>query len=543
MAVAVKPPQEVVTKKRPVPRLPLVSLAGMIYLIAGLAIVFGLLPSLWYSFWPPPPDKPPSLGSQVLLGMVGLVVIVALAVVGVKLLGPNPPAGARAGIFVALVLLLVIAFVTKWLAATLEGWIYDNEWFGAAGRTVGSVISGVIGALLLLWVVRSFFKPGFGRFLENFEAQGWFSARAYKPLQGLRVRRATILGIILLGGAGVYTLVVRNTLTPEPWVINVPFTGTATITPENMGDLDKLPVELNLEVEDPGNTPLEQGQSLSGEEFRRHLERFGDSFTVKLKEDTPEARAKYWAILAEHKETEARTRRQLAEEGWARTSWWQAFGGPPAVWVAEEERKQAEQQATEAAKALAQMSLQVDRYALRDQINSKLDPAAYAVVDPTNSTDIEGFERNTVVRDSEFDAKKAEIEEEGVIKFEKREVVPVEAPVSYQSVPLLPNKQLMVPLLLLALTIWFAWRLVNMPTFADFLIATEAEMNKVSWSSRRRLFQDTIVVLVTVVLMAGYLFVMDVAWQQLLSMRIVDVIRVEDEQDSIKKGADDRPLW
>ena len=32
----------------------------------------------------------------------------------------------------------------------------------------------------------------------------------------------------------------------------------------------------------------------------------------------------------------------------------------------------------------------------------------------------------------------------------------------------------------------------------DFLIATEAEMNKVSWTTRKRLVKDTIVVLVTV---------------------------------------------
>ena len=33
----------------------------------------------------------------------------------------------------------------------------------------------------------------------------------------------------------------------------------------------------------------------------------------------------------------------------------------------------------------------------------------------------------------------------------------------------------------LAVGLWFSFRLVNMPPFADFLIAVEAEMNKVSW--------------------------------------------------------------
>ena len=52
--------------------------------------------------------------------------------------------------------------------------------------------------------------------------------------------------------------------------------------------------------------------------------------------------------------------------------------------------------------------------------------------------------------------------------------------------------------------LWRAWRgMVNFPAFADFLIATEAEMNKVSWTTRKRLVQDTIVVLTTVVLMTA----------------------------------------
>src|SRR5262249_44237786 len=46
-----------------------------------------------------------------------------------------------------------------------------------------------------------------------------------------------------------------------------------------------------------------------------------------------------------------------------------------------------------------------------------------------------------------------------------------------------------------AATIWLAYRLVNFPKFADFLIATEAEMSKVTWMTKRRLIQDTIVVL------------------------------------------------
>ena len=43
---------------------------------------------------------------------------------------------------------------------------------------------------------------------------------------------------------------------------------------------------------------------------------------------------------------------------------------------------------------------------------------------------------------------------------------------------------------LASLGLWVAFRLVNMPAFADFLIAVEAEMNKVSWPTRGELFRS-----------------------------------------------------
>jgi preprotein translocase SecE subunit len=84
---------------------------------------------------------------------------------------------------------------------------------------------------------------------------------------------------------------------------------------------------------------------------------------------------------------------------------------------------------------------------------------------------------------------------------------------------------LTIPLLFLVFSGWFAWRLVNWPAFADFLIATEAEMNKVSWTTRKRLYTDTIVVLVTVVLMTVFLFLVDILWIKILTNPIVDVLK------------------
>src|ERR1043166_2366629 len=58
-------------------------------------------------------------------------------------------------------------------------------------------------------------------------------------------------------------------------------------------------------------------------------------------------------------------------------------------------------------------------------------------------------------------------------------------------IPLMFKVHLLMPIVLGVLLMWVAWRVVNIPAFADFLIATEAEMNKVSWTTRKRLGQDT----------------------------------------------------
>jgi preprotein translocase subunit SecE len=80
-----------------------------------------------------------------------------------------------------------------------------------------------------------------------------------------------------------------------------------------------------------------------------------------------------------------------------------------------------------------------------------------------------------------------------------------------------------LPALLLALGLWISFRLVNLPSFADFLIATEAEMNKVSWPTWMALRRATAVVLVTMVLLTSFLFVCDLFWQ--LSLRWLQILQ------------------
>ena len=73
-----------------------------------------------------------------------------------------------------------------------------------------------------------------------------------------------------------------------------------------------------------------------------------------------------------------------------------------------------------------------------------------------------------------------------------------------------------VPIGIGALFAWAIFRIYNWPRFADFLIATEAEMVKVSWSTRTELQRATIVVLVTLFSMSGFLLAVDFAWEWIL---------------------------
>jgi preprotein translocase subunit SecE len=71
--------------------------------------------------------------------------------------------------------------------------------------------------------------------------------------------------------------------------------------------------------------------------------------------------------------------------------------------------------------------------------------------------------------------------------------------------------QYLVPLALLLAGLWASFRIVNMPSFADFLISVEGEMNKVSWPSRGELFRASIVVMLVIFFLAALLFVYDLA--------------------------------
>ena len=85
-----------------------------------------------------------------------------------------------------------------------------------------------------------------------------------------------------------------------------------------------------------------------------------------------------------------------------------------------------------------------------------------------------------------------------------------------------PALALAIPGALLVAGVWAAYRLVNVPVFADFLIAVEAEMNKVSWPTRIELIRSSAVVLITIFLLAAVLFGFDAFW----SWFFRDIVRI-----------------
>jgi preprotein translocase subunit SecE len=80
-----------------------------------------------------------------------------------------------------------------------------------------------------------------------------------------------------------------------------------------------------------------------------------------------------------------------------------------------------------------------------------------------------------------------------------------------------------IPLLVAGVGAWAAFRAVNWPKFADFLIAVEAEMNKVSWPSKGELIRSSGVVIFVIFALAAVLFAYDFIWS--LFFKFIEVTR------------------
>ena len=285
------------------PGLVFASLAGAVYLLAALAVMLYGVPAMWDQFLAPVFGSNQLLQGFTRTGLM-IAVFVGLVKFGLSLAGASPVKGLRGGIFLILMAVLVVAVVVRWAGLAAPG---------GTGMVLALIFGGGVAFLMVKLVTGQRGE----RWMVALEEQGWFHATAYKRVLGRLVRRLTILGILIVGGTGVYSLVYQGTL-PENWDVAVPFVPTAD----------------------------------------------GNPYVFRL----------------------------------------------------------------------------------------------------------------------------------------------------------LPDAKFTVPILLLALTIWVAYRAVNVPAFAEFLIATEAEMNKVSWTSRDDLYRATTVVLVTVLLMSVYLFAVDWLWSVVLQI-------------------------
>jgi preprotein translocase SecE subunit len=81
----------------------------------------------------------------------------------------------------------------------------------------------------------------------------------------------------------------------------------------------------------------------------------------------------------------------------------------------------------------------------------------------------------------------------------------------------------MVPAgLFVALGFLIFW-LVNKSTIADFMIAAESEMKKVSWSSRKEITVSTLIVIMLVIFLAVFLGVTDLSFQMFFDKLLYNI--------------------
>lgn len=404
------------TASEKIPRSPSVQLAGesfagALFVLVSLWLVFGGLPTLWGEIFPP------TLVNEFLAGalliLASLVALLILFFVGMRLEKGREVRGLRPGIALAAVML----FVISWIALAFGNWMATRDL--GIGIEVGITIALALG--LLFGAFKLFVSVGFYNFLIALDEQGWFHSAGFKPNQGFKVRRATMIGVLTLGLCGIISLVNQGTLGStrlgaNDWYWTIPFTGSATLG----FDVENSAAGAKVVVVRPDENATKDVQ-------------VGDLIEH---------------IKAGEKERPVRTVENVEE------------------------------------------FLQT----------TKTQPVTLTVRREGQSTTVSG------------------------------RVVAM-----HRVLPLLYRINVTVPLFLSVVLIWFAWRVVNWPVFADFLIATEAEMNKVSWTTRKRLFQDTIVVLVTVFILTTFLFAIDILWIKLLGNPLIRVLQVDVRAEQMKQ--------
>jgi preprotein translocase SecE subunit len=522
MAVAVK--NREATSAQAFDRLAVNIVAGVLYVLVSLALLFPVADFVWWDIVGPALQFSrgdagwwfPLIGIDTLLA-IGLIAA------GKRLLDARPIKGLRAGIVLGVVSIFLIVLLTDWVGGQLADLLFAK----GMNRTLGIGLTAGFGIAVLLVGGRYFLSEKGERLLADIEDQGWFGTDSYKKSQGLRVRRGTMLGILLLAGSGIWVL--HQGLLKQgweaSWSIGIPFTAEVPIDWQTVGDDTDMKQALEVRQQ-----PLTARWEERRQEALKTL-RQASPLPADIKEqlhDLAKDDADVQKLLAEV------PRRGAGDQ--------------------EEPGLNPEQEKSLAAgvKVLREQQpgavVPVDRFWLRDhnevfeKTHVKItDPGSdpYQTLEPRNEEKFEpktgdNFQQGEVVSKAEFEHqqrlrqdkhdqlvehKDRRVNADLVVPPKEERVIAAKTePVQYRERVLLPHVAYTLPVILAALALWFSWRVVNVPAFADFLIATEAELNKVSWTSRKRLWQDTVVVLCTVILMALFLLAADVAWSKILTV-------------------------
>jgi len=78
-----------------------------------------------------------------------------------------------------------------------------------------------LAGLLLSWGWRRLQTERVKSFLYDLEDQGWFSLGTYKKGQGLKARRGTMLGILLIVGSGLWSSRMQTRSDPAVIIVGI----------------------------------------------------------------------------------------------------------------------------------------------------------------------------------------------------------------------------------------------------------------------------------------------------------------------------------
>jgi preprotein translocase SecE subunit len=312
-------------------------------------------------------------------------------------------------------------------ALLLLGWMESSG--GQQSFLISAILVVVATVLTRILVSRFLTRKG----VAGLEEQGWTSLSSYKRVQGQRVRRLTMITLIITAVTGAMTLI--NAGYGARWFAELPFTGKVEITDPQNGRYS--------------NPPLKSGDTFSREDFQR---------------------------------LQADLKNKVLVGGEAVTA--AIDGGPEST------------------------------YRPGDLIPREV------------ATKVKN-----ALRDGRRDGDNQDLTTTDAVLPETRKI-------DQLGLMLLPGGQLKVVALSL-LGFYLVWRLVNVPAFADFLIATDSEMSKVSWPPFKKLWRDTLVVVAGMFLMGGMIMAIDWVWRGVLTS--ISVLQFPATPDDKNRSEDLKP--